>query len=160
MDMSPGGQHPAAPSRFFQVLGNFAVQRPFYVLGALVAGFPFTAIDGFPGHAMLGNLFVEYYFTLAFWLGFALFGAVWAIMLTACLNLDGERDLADRWTYNLPREERRVTIPIKDAFTFMAFTALGLPGVGMTIAYADPGSRLGVVVGLILGAALAYLCMD
>src|SRR5262249_32299240 len=125
-NMSPS---PPRPSWWLRALGNFAVQRPFYVMGAIVAGLPLTALEWFPGHSMLRNLFVEYRFHAAFWLAFALFGAVWAIMLTACLNLDGERDLPDRWTYNLPVGERRATMPVNHVSTFVGFSLLGLPAV-------------------------------
>jgi hypothetical protein len=151
---------PQRPNWFLRLLGNFAVQRPFYVLGALIVYLPLTGLEGLdlPGQSMLGNLFVDFKFGDGFWFGFALFGAVWAVMLTACLNLDGERDLPDRWTFNLDRNLRRATIPMRHASTFVGFTLLAAPGIVIVIKLAeDPGLT---AVGLILGAALAYLCMD
>jgi hypothetical protein len=139
------------------------VQRPFYIWGVIILYLPLTAMKNIiglepPGHSVLGNLFVEFWFWDGFWFGFALLGAVWAVMLTACLNLDGERDLPDRWTYNLPRKLRRVTIPMNHRSTFVWFTLLAAPGA--IIVTKEAMSPIGVVCGFVLGGALAYLCMD
>ncbi|MBI3801942.1 MAG: patatin-like phospholipase family protein [Deltaproteobacteria bacterium] len=154
---------PQPPPWFLRLLGNFSVQRPFYIFGAIILYLPVTALKnifGFepPGHSVLGNLFVEFRFWDGFWFGFALLGAVWATMLTACLNLDGERDLPDRWTYNLPRNRRRVTIPMNHASTFVLFTMLAGPGA--IVVTSEAVNPSGVACGFVLGGALAYLCMD
>ncbi len=149
---------PQPPPWYLRVLGNFAVQRPFYIIGALIVYLPLTVFEMVPGNSVLGNLFVEFRFWDGFWFGVALLGSVWAVMLTACLNLDGERDLPDRWTYNLPRDLRRVTIPIKHASTFLWFTLLAGPGA--VVVAGQSVNPVGVVCGFLLGGALAYLCMD
>src|SRR5262249_43502223 len=151
------------PSIFWRALGNFAVQRPFYLLAAIILYLPLTGLDRIfgidpPGRSMLGNLFVDFRFAEGFWFGFALFGAAWAVMLTACLNLDGERDLPDRWTYNLDRKLRRVTIPMNHVSTFIGFTLLTLPGIFVVVKLA--ADWVGTLSGLIVGATVAYLYMD
>ena len=154
---------PPQSRRFVRILSNFAVQRPFYVLAAIIFYLPLTALEKIfgiepPGHLMFGNLFVDFRFCDGFWFSFALFGAVWAIMLTACLNLDGERDLPDRWIFNLDKNLRRATIPMNQVSTFIVFTLLALPGIIVVTIFAE--DRIRTVTGLVLGFAVAYLAMD
>jgi hypothetical protein len=154
---------PPQPRRFVRILSNFAVQRPFYLLAAIIFYLPLTGLEKIfgiepPGHLMFGNLFVDFRFWDGAWFSFALFGAVWAVMLTACLNLDGERDLPDRWIFNLDKNLRRVTIPMNHISTFIVFTLLALPGIIVVTILAE--DRIGTVAGLIIGATVAYLAMD
>ena len=148
-----------------KVIVNFAVQRPFYVLAAIIVCLPLTALEKIaligepPGHLMFGNLFVDFKLWDGFWFGFALFGAVWGVMLTACLNLDGERDLLDRpLCDNLDKTRRRVTIPMNHVPTFIWFTFLGAPGLIIVTAFAE--HRLGTLIGVIFGAWIAYRAMQ
>src|SRR5919106_491978 len=154
---------PAQPRRIVRILSNVAVQRPFYVLSAIIIYLPLTALAELfdielPGHSMFANLFVDFRFRDGFWFSFAVFGAVWAIMLTASLNLDGERDLPDRWIFNLDKGLRRVTIPMNHISTFVLFTLLALPGIAVVTILAE--DRVGAAAGLVLGFAAAYLAMD
>jgi hypothetical protein len=167
--------------RVIRGLGYFAVLRLTFVFGLLVAGLPLTAIEKIGGvdvplHSMLGNLFVDYGLGYGWAFGFALWGAVLAIMLTACLMLDIERDRRDGWIHDPdppsdphPREtgaaaqkphacRRRVTFPLTRGSTFAWFCLLGAPGVLVVIA--ETGARVAAGIGLALGALLAYVCMD
>lgn len=136
----------------------FAVLRPSFVFGLIIAYLPLTSISWMPGSRMFGNLFVDYQIAQGFWFGLALYGAVWATMLTACIMLDGERDLEDRWMENLPKNQRRATIPMKHPSTFIWFSTLGIPGIVMVVWKAV--DTIWCLIGLVVGIALAYLCMD
>ena len=141
----------------------FAALRPSYVFGLIVFCLPLTAMhEGVPGNSMLGNLFVEYHFGDGFWFGLALFGAVWAVMLTACLSLDIERDRQrhshDTWIPDPGKNKRKVTIPLRDVATFRWFSLLGAPGVVVTVWKAE--SYIGTIIGLFVGGLAAYVSMS
>lgn len=141
----------------------FAVLRPSYIFGLIVFCLPLTAMhERVPGNSMLGNLFVEYHFGDGFWFGLALFGAVWAVMLTACLSLDIERDRQlqsnDTWIPDPDKNNRKVTIPLRDVTTFVWFSLLGAPGVVVTAWKAE--SHAGTIIGLFVGGLVAYVLMS
>ena len=117
-----------------------AVLRPCLLIGVVIIYLPLTAIsDRMYFNSMLANLFVDYDSSEAFWFGLALFGAVWALMLTTCLTLDFARDRQDqqgakqRWIPDPGQENRWVTIPISRKPVFWLFTALVLPAVSMVV---------------------------
>jgi hypothetical protein len=143
-------------------LGYFAVLRPSFVFGALIAGLPLTTIPGVPGATLIGNLFVDYAFSEAFWLGMALLGAAWALMLTAGLSLDAERDRQDARVYDpervTPRRQRWVTVPVPRVEVVVAFTLLGLPGAAAVVLHAAAPAY--AAAGVVLGAVLMYAAVD
>ena len=144
-------------------LSYLAVTRPSVVFGLIILYVPLTYFTWVPGNSMLGNLFDDYTYGWGFWLGFALFGAVWAVMLTTGLLLDGERDRADSWVYDPAKHdgERCVSIPLKSVRTFFLFTLLGAPSVAAASLRAEGSGRgIAVFAGCLLGGLLAYLCMD
>lgn len=143
---------------FLRFLGYFSVLRPSFVFGLIIFYLPLTALELVPGSSMLGNLFVEYRFSYGFWFGLALFGAVWAVMITAGLTLDIERDRTDSWVYDPGRKRRRVTIPLLTASPFLWFSLLGAPGVLMVLWKAE--NALSAGCGMLLGGFLAYFLMD
>lgn len=176
-----------ARERLHRALAYFAVLRPSFIFGAVMVYLPLTAVHpSVPGSSMLANLFVEYGFWKGFWFGFALFGSVWALMLTACLSLDlardrqrslnGEKlrelqdsfgshwlkiktelvDTRDNWLPDRP--DRRVTIPIRSYRTFILFTLMAALTVIIVVwRAADP---LYAFAGLLLGGAVAFVSMD
>ena len=101
--------------RLHRALAYFSVLRPSFIFGLIIVYLPLTAAaDWVPGNSMLANLFVDYGFWKAFWFSFAFFGAVWALMLTACLSLDLARDRQpadDPWLPNPEQQDRWVTLP-------------------------------------------------
>ena len=143
-------------------LGYFSALRPSYVFGAVVAVLPLTALPGAPLGTMLGNLFVDYDWLNAFWFGVAIFGAAWAVMLTAGLSLDAERDRPDSWVHDPQRETpphaRWVTVPIRRVSVFVAFTLLAVPGSVMVVVNSPQPLR--AAAGLLLGALLMYAGTD
>lgn len=154
----------------------FAVLRPCFLIASVILYLPLTAAaDWVPGNAMLANLFVDYDFMKAFWFGFAVFGAVWALMLITCLILDFARDRQDQqrlvrsWLPNPPQENRWVTIPICNKMIFGAFTLLGAPAGIIVLWRATSASfasfnglllRLDAFAGLIAGGLLSYILMN
>ena len=140
----------------------FAVLRPSFIFGAIIVYLPLTAYhEQVPGSAMLANLFVEYDFWKGFWFGFALFGAVWAHMLTTCITLDFARDRQsplDSWLPDPGKSERSVAIPIKGMGIFLLFSLLAMPAVVIVVAKA--GTVVATGVGLALGAFLSFVCMN
>ena len=154
----------------------FAVLRPCFLIGSIIVYLPLTAIaDGMPGNSMLANLFVDYDFAKAFWFGFAVSGAVWALMLITCLILDFARDRQDQqrlarpWLPNPPQENRWVTIPICKKKVFWSFTSLGAPAGIIVIWKATSASfssfhgflpRLSAFAGLIAGGVVSYILMN
>jgi hypothetical protein len=147
-----------------RALAYFSVLRPSVVFGLIVFCLPFTAYEFsvFPDflNGTFGNMFVEYRLWDGFWFGLALFGAVWAVMLTTCLILDTERDGQYGLVYDPSKDgkKRRVTVPMDHVGVFIWFTLLSLPGIGVVILKAD--TRPGAAIGLIIGGCLAYLLMD
>lgn len=103
-------------ARIWHGLGYFSVLKPSFVFGLTILGLPVAALElkWLPSvfNFMFGNLFVEYTFGDGFWVGFSLFGAVWAVMLTACLTLDLERDRPCPWIPDPGANRRCVTIPM------------------------------------------------
>jgi hypothetical protein len=162
--------------RLRRLLIYFAVLRPSFFIAFIIIYLPLTAIgEGMPGNSMLANLFVDYDFVKAFWFAFALFGAVWALMLITCLNLDFARDRQDQqhlarpWLPNPPQKDRWVTIPIHKKIVFWLFTALAAPAAIIVVwkatsAYflsaAGLQPRLYALAGLIIGALLSYTLMS
>ena len=72
--------------RFFEGVRRLpaylAVLRPCFFIALIIVYLPLTAsCDKIWGNSLLANLFVEYGFWKAFWFGFPLFGAVWALCL-------------------------------------------------------------------------------
>lgn len=147
-------------SRFFTY---FAALRPSFFFGLLIAGLPLTAIPGAPLGSMLGNLFADYHrFSEAFLFGAAVFGAAWALMLTAGLSLDLERERAtvvvpvpDRET---PPRRRLLTIPLKSRWVFILFTLLAVPGTVAVIASSKDWPS--VTAYLLFGALVLYAGID
>jgi hypothetical protein len=125
---------------WFRRLGiYFAVLRPCFLIALIILYLPLTAADWMYGNSMLGNLFVDYDLKKAFWFGFAVSGAVWALMLTSCLTLDFARDRQEqqdakqRWIPDPGQENRWVTIPISRKRVFWLFTLLGAPAAIVVI---------------------------
>lgn len=149
-------------TRLTRWLGYFAALRPSFVFGALIAVLPLAALPGAPLGSMIGNLFVDYSFLTAFWFGMVLFGAVWAVMLTAGLGLDAERDRHDSWVHDpvktQPPGTRWVTVPIGRVSVFLAFTALALPGA-LAIVGSSP-QKVWAAAGLLLGGLTMYVLTD
>ena len=151
-------------------LAYFAVLRPSFVFGAIVVYLPLTVFYWAPGHNILGNLFVDYGFGEGFWFGLALYAAVWAVMLTTCLILDGERDRNSQsdqgrepnpdsgFVHDPGPDKRGVTIPMQSASPFIWFSLLGLPGLLAVCWKAD--SAILTVLGLAVGVLIAYVLMD
>ena len=153
-----------------------AVLRPCFFIAFVIVYLPLTAAaDWVPGNSMLANLFVDYDFTKAFWFAFALSGSVWALMLTTCLILDFARDRQDQqgverpWLPNPPKENRWVTIPIKNKIVFWLFTSLGAPAGSIVVlkATGEPFAsfqgvlpRLNALAGLIVGGVVSYILMN
>src|SRR4051812_14723489 len=122
------------------LLKFIALLRPSFFIGFLIIYLPLTAAsDRMYFSSMLGNLFVDYDFWKAFWFSLALFGAVWALMLTTCLTLDFARDRQNQqgakqpWIPDPGEENRWVTIPISRRSVFWLFTLLGLPACVVVI---------------------------
>jgi len=138
----------------------FAVLRPSYFFGALIFFLPLSAINNcFP---MLGNLFVEYGFVQGFWFGLALWGAVWAVMLTACLTLDMARDRqrssAHAWIPDPGKNNRWVSVPMRKPSTFWLFSLLGVPAAAVVIYYASNRHLAGI--GFFVGCGVSYVAMS
>jgi hypothetical protein len=181
--------------RVIRGLGYFAVLRLTFVFGFLVMGLPLTAIERVGGvhvplNSMLGNLFVDYGFGYAWAFGFALWGAVLAIMLTACLMLDIERDRQDGWIHDpdppwdphlgaevsiengyvvAPREtgaagQRAHVCRRRVTFPLARGSTFAwfclLGAPGVAVVIAEAQTRVAAGIGLALGALLAYICMD
>ncbi len=154
----------------------FAVLRPCFFIAFVIVYLPLTAMaDWVPGNSMLANLFVDYDFMKAFWFGFALSGAVWALMLVTCLILDFTRDRQDQlhlarpWLPNPPQQDRWVTIPIRKKIVFWLFTSLGAPAGFIVVLRATSASfssfagflpRVYAFAGVIIGALLSYALMN
>lgn len=141
----------------------FSVLRPSFIFGAIIVYLPLTALgDWMPGNSMLANLFVEYGFWKAFWFGFALLGAVWALMLTTCLSLDLARDrqhlTQDNWLPDPGPGYRSVTISMPRVKTFLLFSLAALPGAGIVIWQAETWGA--AIAGFVLGALVPFLSMN
>jgi hypothetical protein len=149
-------------ARVTRWLGYFAALRPSYAFGAVIAVLPLTTLPGAPLGSMVGNLFVDYGFWEAFWFGVALFGAAWAVMLTAGLGLDAERDRTDSWVHDpeddRPPGARWVTVPIGRVAVFAAFTLLAVPGAVAVVANSPQPLR--AAAGLLLGGLAMYAGSD
>jgi hypothetical protein len=140
-----------------------AVLRPSFFIAFIIIYLPLTAAaDWVYGNSMLGNLFVDYDIKKAFWFGFALWGAVWALMLTTCLTLDFARDRQYRQPLKLPwipnPPQRWVTIPIRKKIVFWSFTALGLPA-GIIVVW-KATSAWCALAGLLIGGLVSYILMN
>jgi hypothetical protein len=149
------------------VFAYFSVLRIPIVFGIGIVLLPLTAFSWMPGNSMLGNLFVEYSGFYGFWFGLALFGAVWAVMLTAGLTLDIERDRQGKpsqnttaWIPDPGPTLRLVTIPMPPnrPEVFALFTLLALPGFFVTCWKSS--SFVATFAGLLGGEGFAYLCLD
>lgn len=142
-------------------LGYLSLLRPLLIFAALIVLLPLTALsEHIPGHAVVGNLFVEYGFQYGFYFGLALLGAVWAVMHTVCLTLDVERDRDDTWIYDPKKHggHRLVTSPLTHRGSFVGFTVLAIPGVVVVIWAASDRFLAGL--GVLLGGFFAYMFMD
>jgi hypothetical protein len=150
----------AFASRFFSY---FAALRPSFVFGLLIAGLPLAALPGAPLGSMVGNLFADYrFFSEAFWFGAVLFGAAWALMLTAGLALDIERKrpspaVPDPAT-ETPARKRFLTIPLERVSAFALFTLLAAPGAVAVVASAIRPWLVAAYVSL--GGFCMYLGID
>ena len=151
--------------RLHRALAYFSVLRPSFIFGLIIVYLPLTAAaDWVPGNSMLANLFVEYGFWKAFWFSFAFFGAVWALMLTACLSLDLARDRQpadDPWLPNPEQQDRWVTLPMCHKRTFVLFTLLAAPGAAIVLWHAgNPTTVALAFAGLVIGCLLAFFGMS
>jgi hypothetical protein len=152
--------------RWFRRLGiYFAVLRPCYLIAFVIVYLPLTAAsDRMYFNSMLANLFVDYDFLKASWFALALFGAVWALMLTTCLTLDFARDRQDQqgserpWLPNPPQQDRWVTIPIRKKIVFWLFTSLGAPAGIIVVLEATSASY--ALAGLVIGGLVSYILMN
>ena len=110
---------------------------------------------------MIGNLFVDYeHVGEGFWFGFALFGAIWTLMLTFCLTLDTMRDRDPQWIYDPLKngKARWATIPMSGKFFFPFTLALATPACLIVIIKAK--SCCNTIGGILLGCFCAWLLME
>jgi hypothetical protein len=132
----------------------FAVLRPSFFIAFIIIYLPLTAVSNrMYFNSMLANLFVDYDLSEAFWFALALFGAVWALMLTTCLTLDFARDRQKQqdakqsWIPDPGQKNRWVTIPISRKPVFWLFTLIGAPA-GIVVIWKATGSSLASLRGL------------